>query len=115
MKKLLCQCEDFIMDGLVIPRLDIFEDDIVSVPAFQVSAFQEEPKIACGAGDSFNAGLIYGLLLDLQLEDQLILANAVAALYLSSSDSNPPNKSGVLQFLKSEPALSSSGKKLLME
>ena len=84
-------------------------EDVVSTPAFQV-----EPKIACGSGDAFNAGLIYGLLLDLQYIDQLVLANAVAALYISSSESNPPTRNDILQFLKSKPTMSSSGKKLLM-
>jgi sugar/nucleoside kinase (ribokinase family) len=86
------------------------DTDIVSVPAFQVN-----PKIACGSGDAFNAGIIYGLLLDLPHKDQLVLANAVAALYISSIDSNPPSKAEILQFLKSKPALLSGGKKLLME
>ena len=84
--------------------------DIVSVPAFQV-----ETRVACGSGDAFNAGLIYGLLLDLQHMDQLVLANAVAALYISSHDSNHPSSEDVIRFLKSNPAVSSSGKKLLME
>lgn len=86
------------------------EDDVVSVPVFQV-----EPKIAMGSGDAFNAGLAYGLLLDLEYKDQLVLANAVAALYISSTDSKPPSKDDVLQFLISKPALSNDGKKLLME
>jgi sugar/nucleoside kinase (ribokinase family) len=85
-------------------------NEVVSTPAFQV-----EPKIACGSGDAFNAGLIYGLLLDLQYIDQLVLANAVAAFYISSSESNPPTRNDILQFLKSKPTLSSSGKKLLMD
>ena len=85
-------------------------EDVVSVPTFQV-----ETKIACGSGDAFNAGLIYGLLLDLQYIDQLVLANAVAALYISSSESNHPTTNDILQFLKSKPALSSSGEKLLMD
>jgi len=84
-------------------------DDVVSAPTFQV-----ETNIVCGSGDAFNAGLIYGLLLDLQNIDQLILANAVAALYISSTDSNPPSRNELLQFLKSKPVMSSSGTKLLM-
>ena len=74
-----------------------------------------DQKIALGSGDTFNAGLIYGLLLDLPIKDQLVLANAVAALYISSIDSSPPNKNETIRFLKSKPALSNSGKKLLME
>ena len=75
----------------------IHEDEIVSVPAFQV-----ESKVACGSGDAFNAGLIYGLLLGLESLDQLILANAVAALYLSSDDSTHPSLENVIHYLKSK-------------
>jgi sugar/nucleoside kinase (ribokinase family) len=88
----------------------ITHDNVVSVPAFLV-----EQKIACGSGDTFNAGLIYGLLLELSYTDQMVLANAVAALYISSTDSTHPSREMILRFLKSKPALSSSGKKLLME
>jgi len=84
-------------------------DDIISVPTFQV-----ETKVACGSGDAFNGGLIYGVLLDLEYTEQLILANAVAALYISSHDANHPNRKAVIRFLKSNPAVSSNGKKLLM-
>ncbi|MGY5860575.1 MAG: carbohydrate kinase family protein [Candidatus Thorarchaeota archaeon] len=88
----------------------INKEEVVTAPSFQV-----EPKIAMGSGDAFNAGLIYGLLLETTYIDQLVLANAVAALYISSTDSNPPSRDAILQFLKSKPMLSSSGKKLLME
>jgi len=88
----------------------IVGDDVVSVPTFQI-----ETKIALGSGDAFNAGLIYGLLLDLEHFEQLVLANAVAALYISSDDSTPPSRETVIAFLTSNPAVSSSGKKLLMQ
>lgn len=87
----------------------IVGDTVVSVPAFKV-----ETKIACGSGDAFNAGLIYGLLLDLDHIEQLILANTVAAIYISSQDSNHPSKGAVIHFLKSKPVVSSNGNKLLM-
>ncbi len=86
------------------------DDEMILVPSFQI-----DPRVTCGSGDAFNAGLIYGLLHNLELNDQLILANAVAALYISSMDSNPPNKEEVLHFLKSEPPISAYGKKLLMD
>jgi len=84
--------------------------EMISIPSFQI-----EPRVTCGSGDVFNAGLIYGLLHDLEPIDQLVLANAVSALYISSHDSKPPNKDEVLQFLKSKPLLSTNGKKLLMD
>jgi len=87
-----------------------YDGEMISIPSFQV-----EPRVACGSGDSFNAGLIYGLLHDLEPIDQLLLANAVAALYISSMDSKPPNKEEVLHFLKSQPPTTTYGKKLLMD
>ena len=84
-------------------------DDVVSAPTFQV-----ETNIVCGSGDAFNAGLIYGLLLDLEHNEQLVLANTVATLYISSQNSNHPSRDAVIGFLKSNPAVLSSGKKLLM-
>ena len=88
----------------------ILRDDIVSVPAFQIDS-----KVVCGSGDAWNAGLIYGLLFDLNQIDQLVLANTVAALYISSHDSSPPSRNDVIHCLISKPILSSIGKNLLME
>ncbi len=87
---------------------NILGNEIVSVPTFDVKS-----RVLCGAGDAWNAGLIYGLLLDLQQMDQLILANTVAALYISSNDSKPPSLADVIHYLKSKPARSSNGNKLL--
>jgi sugar/nucleoside kinase (ribokinase family) len=78
----------------------ICDDDVITVPTFQV-----DTKIALGSGDAFNAGLIYGLLMNLEYEDQLIFANAVAALYVSSPTAKPPTKDSVMQFLRSKPTL----------
>ena len=86
----------------------ILGDEIVSVPAFDVKS-----RVLCGAGDTWNAGLIYGLLLDLPQMDQLILANTAAALYVSSYDSSPPSLDDVIHYLKSKPTLSGNGNKLL--
>jgi len=87
---------------------NILGDEIVSVPAFDI-----ESRVLCGAGDTWNAGLIYGLLLDLPQMDQLILANTAAALYISSSVYNPPSLDDVIHYLKSNPARSNNGNKLL--
>ena len=98
----------------VVLHTPLFAASITDASVVSVHTFQVEPKITCGSGDAFNAGLIYGLLLDLEHIDQLILANAVAALYISSHDSNHPSRNAVIRFLKTNPAVSSSGKKLLM-
>ncbi|MFW9794466.1 MAG: carbohydrate kinase family protein [Candidatus Thorarchaeota archaeon] len=86
----------------------IVNDETVAVPSFDV-----ESRFVCGAGDAWNAGDIYGSLLDLVSEDRLILANAVAALYVSSHSASHPTPSEIVTFLDSQPLLSRDGKKLL--
>lgn len=44
--------------------------------------FAEKPVLLTGAGDSFNAGLILGLLYDLPLRDCLMIANASSSCYV---------------------------------
>lgn len=73
----------------------ILDNEVVSVPAFQV-----ESRVVCGAGDSWNAGNIFGELLNLESSERLVLANAVAALYVSSEDANHPSREMVLDFLR---------------
>jgi len=86
----------------------ILRDDIATVPAFVA-----ESRVICGAGDSWNAGDIYGMLLGLSPSDRLVLANAVAALYVSSAEAKHPSKKDVIGFLKSGPSLSLEGNNLL--
>ncbi len=83
-------------------------DDISAVPAFVA-----ESRVVCGAGDSWNAGDIYGMLLGLQPDDRLVLANAVAALYVSSAEAKHPSKNDLISFLKSRPLVSLEGNNLL--
>ncbi len=86
----------------------VFEDEVTSVPSFDVHG-----QIALGAGDAWNAGSIWALLHDLDNSCRLLLANAVAALYVSSERARHPTTGEVVSFLQSGPALSSHGKKLL--
>ena len=87
----------------------INDDDVIATPTFQV-----ESRVVCGAGDAWNAGDIYGHLFDLSPLDRIILANAVAALYVSSPIATHPSRQDVIRVLRSNPVLSSDGKKLLM-
>jgi sugar/nucleoside kinase (ribokinase family) len=87
----------------------VVDDDIITTPSFHV-----ESRVVCGAGDAWNAGDIYGHLLDLSPLDRIILANAVAALYVSSPTASHPSRQAIITFLRSNPALSVDGKKLLM-
>lgn len=50
---------------------------------FHVDAFSVDANISVGAGDSFNAGLVYGLQQRWPLPQVLRFANAVAALVVS--------------------------------
>ena len=83
-------------------------DETTAIPAFDV-----EGLVVCGAGDAWNAGDIYGTLLNLPSLDRLTLANAVASLYVSSVSATHPQLSDVVRFLESTPILSGDGKKLL--
>jgi sugar/nucleoside kinase (ribokinase family) len=74
----------------------LVDGDIISlVPGFIVNS-----NIMCGAGDAWNAGNIYGTLLELDESDRLILANAVAAYYVASEDANHPSRIEIVNFLK---------------
>lgn len=75
--------------------------------------FKVETQVSCGAGDAWNAGNIYGTLLNLPSIDRLKLANAVAALYVSSSSAKHPTRKDVLAFLKQAPTFSNQAEKLL--
>ncbi len=87
----------------------IINDEITAIPTFMV-----ESNVVCGAGDAWNAGDIYGTLLSLPSMDRLILANAVASLYVSSISASHPSLPDIVSFLQSAPILSGDGKKLLM-
>ena len=78
-----------------------------------VPAFDAESRVVCGAGDAWNAGDIFGTLLGITPVDRLILANAIAALYVSSSDASHPTLTEIVKFLESRPLLSRDGTKLL--
>jgi sugar/nucleoside kinase (ribokinase family) len=83
-------------------------DKTTAIPAFAV-----ESLIVCGAGDAWNAGDIYGTLLNLPPLERLALANAIASLYVSSASATHPRLSDVVRFFESTPILSGDGKKLL--
>lgn len=86
----------------------IFDDKTTAIPTFDA-----ESRVVCGAGDAWNAGDIYGTLLELFPEDRLILANAVAALYISSSSASHPSLAEIVKYLEGNPSFSGDGTKLL--
>jgi sugar/nucleoside kinase (ribokinase family) len=86
----------------------IYEDKISAIPGYVV-----ESRVVCGAGDAWNAGNIYGTLLELSSTDRLILANATAALYVSSASATHPQLIDIVKFLEHDPLLTGDGTKLL--
>ncbi len=86
----------------------IENDDVIAVPVYDV-----ESSVLCGAGDAWNAGDIFGELSNLESEDRLKLANAVAALYVSQGTAEHPTREDILAFLKDEPSTLRDAAKLL--
>ncbi|TFG34693.1 carbohydrate kinase family protein [Candidatus Thorarchaeota archaeon] len=77
-----------------------FSMSVIDNEVFSVPSFQTESRVVCGAGDAWNAGNIYGELLRLSTSERLILANAVAALYISSETANHPTRNAIVDFLE---------------
>jgi sugar/nucleoside kinase (ribokinase family) len=82
---------------------------ITGIPSYVV-----ESSVSCGAGDVWNAGLIYSILQSFSPADSILVANAVAALYVSSQNAHPPSLDSVRRILESPPPTSEHGNKLLM-
>jgi sugar/nucleoside kinase (ribokinase family) len=69
----------------------------IIVPAFKVKALR-----ATGAGDAWNAGNIIGDANALSDECRLVLANAIAAYYLSDSQGSHPTRQKLAKFLRAQ-------------
>lgn len=72
-----------------------------------VPTFRVDPIRVTGAGDSWNAGNILGHLAGLPPAERLLLANAVAGLYVSGKEGLAPTLSDVVRFVDSQPTLQS--------
>jgi sugar/nucleoside kinase (ribokinase family) len=66
-----------------------------SFPTFDIDL-----QRSTGAGDAWNAGNIFGELLDLKPVSRLCLANAVAGYYVSNKRAAHPTLDDLLEFLK---------------
>jgi hypothetical protein len=64
--------------------------------------FCKEPMILTGGGDNFNAGFCAAMLLDLNLFQSLVVANAVSGSYVKTGIS--PDVDNLIKFLKKFPA-----------
>jgi hypothetical protein len=92
------QIYDFLnVDTLVIHTLTnsiaYDENEVVQVP----SLFVKQPKLSTGGGDNFNAGLCYGQLIGLNLEESLYTANATSGYYVRNAKS--PNVEELIDTL----------------
>jgi sugar/nucleoside kinase (ribokinase family) len=65
------------------------------IPAFQVPVLR-----ATGAGDAWNAGNVIGDACGLSDDYRLMLANAVAAYYISNADELHPTRRKLIEFLE---------------
>lgn len=66
---------------------------------YSMSSFHNpRPVISTGAGDNFNAGLCIAQLMELDLPESLLLANAMAGYYVSNG--RPGTLNDILRFLK---------------
>ncbi|MHA1769051.1 MAG: carbohydrate kinase family protein [Candidatus Thorarchaeota archaeon] len=84
------------------------QDSFIGVPTLVA-----KQEVICGAGDVWNAAVIWGLLQDLRTEDILLLANATAALYVSSPDAAHPSRQDTVRFLSGPLQFSKRGNNLL--
>lgn len=78
----------------------VFSASITGKQEIAVPAFKVEGHRATGAGDAWNAGNILADYNGLSDQSRLLLANAVAACYLSSADGLHPTKDKLASFLK---------------
>ena len=72
------------------------KDDKIVVPSIKIS----HKYRSTGAGDTWNAGDIFGELLDFTTGERLLFANVVAGLYVSSSEPVHPSLPEIIDFLE---------------
>jgi len=58
------------------------------------------PRRLTGAGDSWNAGNILGEIFGVDDDMRLLLANSVAAFYISNTEAKHPSRSELIKFLE---------------
>ena len=68
----------------------------------KIPAFDVRPIRLTGAGDAWNAGDIMGELMGISDELRLLLANAVAAFYISDPDGRHPCREDLIGFLQEQ-------------
>jgi ribokinase len=66
----------------------------------KIPSFNVKPKRLTGAGDAWNAGNLFGEIMDLTHELRLLLANSVAAFYISDPQGKHPTISELIEFFE---------------
>ena len=69
------------------------------------SVFKVEPVRVTGAGDTWNAGVMAGILLGLKDYEKIVLANSVAACYITRVDGRHCGVEELREFLSSNPGI----------
>jgi sugar/nucleoside kinase (ribokinase family) len=72
-------------------------DGEISVPTFNVN-----PVRMTGAGDCWNAGNIFGILVGLKSKERFLFANALSALYISTTSKFHPTLEEIINYLKNQ-------------
>lgn len=88
-----------------VGRVDLHTQDYVKSlfkdrETEKINTFDIQPKRLTGAGDAWNAGDIFGEAIGLSDDLRLILANAVAAYYISDSEGRHPTRKELIKFLE---------------
>jgi ribokinase len=65
----------------------------------KIPTFDVQSKRLTGAGDAWDAGNIFGDIIGLSDDLRLMIANAVAAYYISNSEGIHPTKEDLIEFL----------------
>lgn len=68
------------------------------MPTYKVT-----PLRTTGAGDNWNAGNILGILLNLEPEERLLLANSTACFYITKKDSSQLSFDNLIDYLSNSP------------
>ena len=74
---------DYLVIHTLTDSLAWYKDEFAQIPSLYV----RKPKLSTGGGDNFNAGLCFGFLLGLDLEEALCTANATSGYYVRNAKS----------------------------
>lgn len=83
--------------GVVVHPVDQSSAVIHHTYYHNVGPLAKNPRLTTGAGDNFNAGFMFGLTLDLDISDALLLGMATSGFYVRQARS--PKYSELIQFL----------------